>query len=207
MDRYLITQSLISSWAYCYDCYESSEESAMEDFMRTLRREPSERTQEMQNGLDFEREVYAAAANMDRQPHELWEPGIQAVAKVIRGAQFQVRLSREIEVCGMTFLVYGVLDALKAGVIYDVKFVNKDFSKIELAGKYLNSAQHPFYFYIVPEAYEFNYLVSDGQDLYKETYFREQARSADSIIGEFIQSISSNGLLPLYKEKWLAKCG
>lgn len=207
MDRYLITQSLISSWAYCYDCYESSEESAMEDFIRTLRREPSERTQEMQNGLDFEREVYAAAANMDRQPHELWEPGIQAVAKVIRGAQFQVRLSREIEVCGMTFLVYGVLDALKAGVIYDVKFVNKDFSKIELAGKYLNSAQHPFYFYIVPEAYEFNYLVSDGQDLYKETYCREQARSADSIIGEFVQSISGNGLLPLYKEKWLAKCG
>lgn len=205
MNRYLITQSLISSWAYCYDCYEASAESAMEDFMRTLRREPSERTREMQNGLDFEREVYATAANMVRQPHELWEPGIQAVAKVIRGAQFQVRLSREIEVAGMTFLVYGVPDALKAGVIYDVKFVNKDFSKIELAGKYLNSAQHPFYFYIVPEAHEFNYLVSDGQDLYKETYFPEQARSAGSIIGEFIQSISNNGLLPLYKEKWLAK--
>lgn len=204
MERYLITQSLISAWAYCYDCYEASEESATEDFMRTLRREPSERTQAMQNGLNFEREVYAAAASMERTPHELWEPGIQAVANVIRGAQVQVRLSREIEVGGMTLLVYGILDALKAGVIYDVKFVNKDFSKVELAGKYLNSAQHPFYFYIVPEAHEFDYLVSDGQDLYKETYYRGQVRSAESIIDEFIRSISSSGLLPLYKEKWVA---
>ena len=205
MARYLMTQSLISAWAYCFDCCEGSEEEAWGAFLRVLRREPSEPTKAMQNGLDFEREVYKAAAGVSRPLHEKWEQGIQAAARMLRGAQVQVRVSREIQVEGMTFLVYGVLDALKAGVIYDVKFLNKSFANVELAGKYLDSAQHPFYFYLVPEAYEFNYLVSDGEDLYKETYYRGQVRSTEEIIQEFIHSISEYGLLPLYQEKWLAK--
>jgi hypothetical protein len=105
----------------------------------------------------------------------------------------------------MTFLVYGILDALKDGTIYDVKFLNKSLGSTEVYGKYLQSAQHPFYFYLVPEAEEFSYLISDGQDLYIETYRPEICRTAAEIIEEFISSITASGHLDLYKEKWLAK--
>lgn len=209
MDRYLITQSLISSWAYMFDCFNGSEKDAEKDFLRVLRREDGEPTEAMQNGKDFEREVYMEAAGYPRKPHPRWESGIKAVARVIQRAPVQVKCSRPLEVDGESFLVYGILDALKAGIIYDVKFRNKRFSNAErdpgVYGKYLNSAQHPFYFYIVPGAYEFQYLLSDGEDLYVETYRREEVRSAESIISEFMRSIREMGLLALYREKWQAK--
>lgn len=205
MERYLITQSLVSSWAYMHDCYESCEEDALEEFKRTLLREKREPTEAMMNGLTFEREVYKAAMHLPRKDHPKWEPGIQKVAKIIEGSAVQVRLSRELIVDGTTFLVHGVLDALMAGTIFDVKFLNKSFGSVDLPNKYLQSAQHPFYFYLVPEADKFRYLVSDGQDLYIENYRPEDCRPAADIIREFINSITASGLLPLYKEKWLAK--
>lgn len=205
MYRYLVTQSLLSAWAYTFDCAEGCEADAQEEFLRTLHREKSPATPAMEAGIAFENECYRAAAGLPRKPHSDWEKGIQAIADIIRGAQIQVKLSREIEVMGEKFLVYGVLDALKAGVIYDVKFKVKRFHSLDLAGSYLESAQHPFYFYICPEAYEFRYLVSDGEDIYKEEYRPADCRDIRDIITEFIQSITEMGLLPLYKEKWLAK--
>jgi hypothetical protein len=205
MERYLITQTLLSSWAYVFNCWEGTEEDAMSDFLRTLKREPSEPTDAMLEGIEFENEVYAAASEKKREPHTKWESGIQLVATFLRGAQTQVKAQRDIRVHGMDFLVYGILDGLRAGVIFDVKKKSKGFGSLELAGGYLESAQHPAYFYIVPEAYEFQYLVSDGQDLYVEKYRPEECRPISEIIEEFIISIEAMGLLPLYKEKWAAK--
>ncbi len=209
MSRYLITQSLIASWAYMFDCRKESEKNAEQEFLQVLRREARETTEARQNGIYFENAVYAEAAGVSPKPECQWENGVKAVANIIRGAQMQVRLSRPLTLDGMKFLVYGILDALKAGVIYDVKFQNKKFSISENDpgeyGKFLNSPQHPFYFFLVPEALEFKYLLSDGEDLYIETYQRDQTRSAEAVIAEFIHSIAGMGLLDAYKEKWLAK--
>lgn len=203
MNRYLITQSPLSAWKYTYDSYDP--EAAMDDFLRVLNREESKPTEAMLNGIAFEAEVYKAASSAPRFAHEKWESGIQKVAERIRGGQYQVKASRELVVGDMTFLCYGILDCLQAGVISDVKFKSKGFGSLDLAGSYLDSPQHPMYFYLVPEAYEFQYLVSDGDDLYVETYRREDCRSIRAIISEFLQSIKSMGYLELYKEKWLAK--
>ena len=205
MDHYLITHTLLSSWSYVFSCWEDGNEAANDDFLRTLNRLPSEETEAMRDGRAFEDEVYREAAGLPRQPHPKWESGIKKVAAYIRNAPVQVRVKREIQVDGVTYLVYGILDALKAGVIYDVKYVTKSFGSVDLAGKYLDSYQHPAYFYMVPEAYEFNYLVSDGTDLYKETYTPANTRPIADIISEFIRSIDGMGLLDLYKEKWLAR--
>lgn len=205
MERYLITQSLLSSWAYIFNCWEGCEEDAIADFIRTLNREESEPTEAMLDGIAFEDEVYKEAAGVKRSVHKKWEPGIQKVAALVRGAQNQVRISRELTTDGMTFLCYGVLDCLQAGVISDVKYKVKSFGSLDLAGTYLDSAQHPMYFYLVPEAYQFRYLVSDGQDLYIEEYRPSECRNIRDIISEFIRSITEMGLLQLYKEKWLAK--
>ena len=202
---FLITKSLIEAWNYMFDCYEGYEDEARESFLKTLRREPTEQNEAMRNGIDFENAVYSTANGMLDPTGHKWEHGIRKVASIIKGAPVQVKAQREIKVRGMDFLVYGVLDVLKAGTIYDVKFSNKSFNSADLAGKYLTCSQHPTYFYIVPEANEFQYLVSDGEDLYIESYQRKDAPFIGDIIGVFIDGIKSEGLLDLYKQKWGAK--
>lgn len=204
MERFLITQSLLSAWAYTFDCYEGGEEDAWKDFMSTLKREPKEQSEAMLNGIEFEKAVYAVANGDRPRIRKGWENGVRQIAEIIKGAPIQVKAQRDIKVDGMTFLVYGILDALKAGTIYDVKFVNKKIGGIELAGKYLESAQHPAYFYIVPEATEFQYLVSDGEDVYIETYRREDTQNIGDIITHFVDSLRMENLIDIYREKWLA---
>ena len=155
MERFLMTQSLLSAWAYQFDCFEGCEDDAQAAFLRTLNREPGEVTEAMMNGRTFEDRVYRAAEGKTIRSDAKWREGALAIAEIIRGAQIQVKVSREIVVDGMTFLLYGILDALKAGVIYDVKFLSKSLSSADVYGKYLQSAQHPAYFYLVPEAREF----------------------------------------------------
>lgn len=201
--RYEITQSLLSAWAHTFDCFEGFEDEAQDEFLRALRREPATETEAMMNGRAFEDRVYRAANGGTIRSDAKWRTGAMAIADIIRGAQIQVRIRKQITVGDMTFLLVGVLDALKAGVIYDVKFLNKSMNGVDLYGKYLESAQHPAYFYLVPEAREFQYLVSDGEDVYIERYSREQTRHIREIIGAFIDSITGQGLLSLYKEKWL----
>lgn len=202
MERYHMTKTLLEAWQYTFDCYEGYEEDAMADFISTLKREPSEPTEAMLNGSDFEDRAYRLARGETVRSDAKWLPGAKAVADIIRGAQIQVSARRDIQVDGMTFEVMGILDALKAGTIYDVKFLNKSMKDVDLYGKYLDCSQHPAYFYIVPEAHEFQYLVSDGEDLYIETYRRDQSRHISEFIHDFIGSVRSMGLLDLYKEKW-----
>lgn len=204
MEKYLITQSLLSAWGYMFDCHEGCEEEAKADFLLALKKEKKPPSEAMLNGIAFENAVYAHAHGLPRTPHEKWESGIRKVAEIVGTAPVQVKAMREIEVCGMTFLIYGILDALQAGVIYDVKFRNKSLGSEDIYGKYLNSPQHPAYFYIVPEATEFRYLVSDGEELYQEIYAREDTRFIGEIIAEFISSLESMELLECYKQKWVA---
>lgn len=205
MEPLLITQTLLSSWGYMFTCAEGTEEEAKAAFLRTLNREPFSPNEAMQKGSEFERAVYAEVAGATRTPHPKWESGIRAVATRLMGSQVQVRAQRKIEVCGIPFLVYGILDALKAGVIYDVKFVTKTFHSADLAGRYLDSPQHPAYLYLVPEATRFEYLASDGKDLYREVYERDITRPIGDIIAEFVQSLDGLGLFDLYEKKWVAK--
>lgn len=209
-ERYLITQSLLSSYAYQFECREECAADARDSFLAALRREKTEITEAMRNGIDFENAVYTLASGdrgfLNVSPACLkWESGIREVASFITGAMVQVRLKREIEVDGLKFLVYGVLDALKAGVIYDVKFKNKSFKDIEVYGDYVDSPQHPAYFYLCPEAHEFRYLVSDGDGLYMETYRPEDTRFIGDLIHDFLQGITASGDLATYKEHWRAK--
>lgn len=201
---YRMTQTLIGAWSYMHTCPEESKNKAYKEFMNTLNRDKKKATKEMQNGIDFENEVYKEAAGIARPVHPKWENGIRAVATVLTGAPVQVEVYRGLTLGSTELLVHGILDVLKAGTIYDVKFSNKRFGSAELAGKYLNSPQHPTYFYLVPEATRFQYLVSDGEDLYTETYTRENSVPFEAIAKEFLESLDAMGLMDVYKEKWVA---
>ena len=202
----LITQTLLSYWLYTFNCAEGYEEEANDDFLRTLRREPGEQSEAMLNGIKFENSVYALARNpQDMTVWPAWKAAASKVADIIRGGQIQVKVQRNITVGNDTYLIYGILDALKAGTIYDVKFSSKGFGSAELAGKYLESPQHPAYMYCVPEAFAFKYLVSDGQDIYIETYTRKMTPDIGEIIRNFRTDLRARGLEEIYLEKWEAQ--
>ena len=100
----------------------------------------------------------------------------------------------------MDLVLYGRLDALKAGTVYDIKFSGK-YER----GKYTDSTQHPVYLELIPEADAYSYLVSNGSDLWTETYRREESRDIEPIIYDFLDWLYCMGLMDLYREKWLAK--
>lgn len=205
MARFLITHSLLSSWLYAMkdNPFEDSttERNPFDEFMKTLRREPTETTDAMQKGINFENLVTAITeGNGDRTNN--WYEAAERIARIVQGGQLQYKAFKEIKVNGMTFLLYGRLDALKAGVIYDIKFSgNYD------AGKYFTSTQHPTYLELVPEAKEFTYLISNGSGVWAETYRREETLSIIPIISDFIEWLSVFGLMDIYREKWKSKSG
>lgn len=208
MPRYKITQSLLSAWYYVHDCWEGCEDDAMEEFLHALRCEPEELTDEqkqnIQNGHDFEEliESIANGADWETDKEHKWYRAAYELAQIVKGAQFQVRVRKPITINGMEFEIVGVLDALREGTIFDFKFKNKSFGSLDLAGNYLDSAQHPFYFYLVPEAHDFLYLVSDGNDIYIERYTPDETRSAAEIISEFVSFLTASNLMDEYKTHW-----
>lgn len=198
LSKYLLTQSLLSSWLYALDTSFDSPDKYTE-FLATLRKEETPRSEAMQDGLDFEALVTRIIGG-DMSTGHKWQQGAEAVAKELWGAVLQVRLSREITVDGMDFLLYGVLDALEAGEITDTKF-----SKRYEVGKYLDSVQHPTYFYICPNARRFTYTISNGEYVWHERYYREDTRPIESIIREFIGYLRTAGLMDTYTQHWRAK--
>lgn len=203
MQRYLITHSLLSSWLYMLkeNPYEdaTSERDPLQEFLQVLRREPTETTEAMLNGINFENLVDAIANGVgDRNDN--WYDAAANVANRIRGGIPQVKISKQVEVNGYTLVLHGRLDWLKAGEIFDVKFT-KNYDP----GKYFTSTQHPMYFELVPEARCFTYLVSNGSGVWPETYRRDESPSIKVTIGDFLEWLTVTGYMDLYQKHWVAK--
>lgn len=125
MERYLMTHSLLSSWLYAMkdSSYEdaTTERDSYDEFMKTLRREPTETTKAMQNGIDFENLVtkivngessqIRSTETQDGQQRLLdakpltenqWYDAANQIANIIKGAQLQYRARRIIQVGDMS---------------------------------------------------------------------------------------------------------
>lgn len=205
MPRYMVTHSLLSAWQWAMsdNPYEdaTTEADPWEDFLKVLRREPREATEAMQNGLDFEALVYRIAGGQYETTNkdDKWYEAACQIADVIRGGAIQYKAKKQITVGGTDILLFGVLDVLKAGSIYDVK-LTKSYDR----GKFFGSTQHPMYFELVPEAQDFTYLVSNGSSVYSETYRREETRSIIPMVADFLLWLQSARLMDTFKEKWRA---
>ena len=125
MGRYLMTHSLLSSWLYTMkgNPYEdmTTERDPMAEFMLTLRREPTPTTEAMQNGIDFE-DLVTSIINGRGDPNNQWCAAAEKVARRCAGGVLQYKVKKTIEVGGVSLLLYGRLDCLKAGEIIDIKF-------------------------------------------------------------------------------------
>lgn len=203
MARYLMTHSLLSSWLYAMKSspYEdaTSEKDPYVEFLQVLRREPTETTEAMRNGLDFEDMVTRIASGEEEDTEHKWYLAACKAAKMVRGGTYQYKAKTEIEVSGINVLLYGRIDFLKAGKVIDTKF-SKGYER----GKYFDSTQHPVYLRLVPEAEEFVYLISNGTDVWTETYRREETQDIEPVIAAFFAFLETNGLMEEYKKYWLA---
>jgi len=206
MDRYLITHSLLNSWLYAlrdnpYEVADDGDEqklSSLEEFMLVLKREPTPVNEAMQKGIDFEN-LISNIIDGRGDPAHRWYGAASEIAEIVKGGLWQHRARKETVIRGIPVVLYGRLDALKAGVVYDSKF-----SGSYEAGKYFDNTQHPMYLELVPQAIEFTYLVSNGSNVWPETYTREETASILLTVSDFFDWLDLRGLMGLYKEKWLA---
>jgi hypothetical protein len=228
-----MTQSLLSAWNYQFsefhDIYDESDKAeeaeakARDDFLSSLRREPFEANAAMLRGRDFEKLIVLIAEGksfrelMELEPRVAespmparsstktnwtkWYDGASQIAEIIRGGVFQASINKPLTVGDVEYVLHGKLDVLKCGVIYDIKFS----SRYEY-GNYFDSAQHPLYMALVPEAHTFTYLTyREYNGVFNESYRREDVKDISHIIADFMKYLEGQGLMDLYREKWLAK--
>lgn len=193
--QYLITQTLISSFQYGLIL-----ENGYEDFLATLRRERKPPTKAMLEGRRFESVINAVCDGAEITEEHEWYKPVTEIVEIVKHAQQQVRLYRDIQVGGMSFLVNGVIDYLMAGQIFDAKY-----SKSYRTGKYLTSPQTSFYFYLIPEARSFTYLISDGKYLYKEAYHPDEVEPIERTIKQFMDFLDKMGLVKTYCDNWRSR--
>ena len=189
MSKYLITPSLLNSWKYAISL--ENEYGNLEDFKKVLSREPIETTEQIELGFKFEDFMI-----------KNYEP--------TKNGCYQVKLSKNITTSTGEYVLYGRLDCLKAGTIYDYKYTGSYD-----VGKFYGSYQTLIYFELCPEANEFCYLISnnykDGKtleeiNLYHETYLRDNNKmDIKQEIDNFISWLKTNELYELYCEKWESK--
>ena len=195
MGRFLITQSLLSSWLWSYKL-----ENGYEDFLKTLRREPIQQTKAMRDGIHFENVLNAVLNGAEIEPTHEWYKPIMELFPTLYGAQQQASPSKDVVIDGICFVLYGRLDFLKAGVIYDTKY-----SKTYRVGKYIDSPQHPFYFALVPEAREFQYKICDGKYIYTETYRPDEVEPIERTIKNFMDFLDKMSLVDTFTAHWRSK--
>lgn len=194
---YKMTHSLLESWRRATD--PDADETAFGVFLDTLERKKRQKTKAMQDGIDFENAVTSYINNEAPDSDRIGEE-IRAIAQFgnrLRGAQLQVREEKEIKVCGREILLVGVADALKAGILSDIKRVQR-----YEYGKYQFSTQHPMYMELFPEALRFDYLIFDGKYCYMEQYRRGDFESIQGTIKAFLEYLDGAELMETYQKNW-----
>lgn len=190
MSKYLITPSLLNSWKYAISL--ENEYGSLEDFKKVLSREQFETNEAIELGFKFEDFMI-----------KNYEP--------TKNGCYQVKLSKNITTNTGEYVLYGRLDCLKAGTIFDYKYTGSYD-----VGKFYGSYQTLIYFELCEEANEFEYLICNNYkegkmlqelNLYKESYSRDSIKDIDlkQEIDNFMSWLKTNELYDLYCEKWESK--
>ena len=187
--KYLITPTLLNSWKYAIS--NENDYGNLEDFIKVLSKEPMVESEAIRTGYQFE----------DYMVNN-YEP--------TKNGCYQVKGYKDVHAKTGTYLLYGRMDCVKAGKIYDYKYTGSYD-----VGKFVNSYQTSVYFELVPEAYEFEYIICNNYkegktledlNIYHEIYKREEIKiNICDEIDNFISWLKVNHLLELYQDKWLCK--
>ena len=189
MSKYLITPSLLNSWKYAIS--QDNDYGNLEDFKKVLSREPMESNEAIELGFQYEEFMIE---NYEQTKHGC----------------YQVKLSKNVTTNTGNYVLYGRLDCLKAGKIYDYKY-----TRSYDVGKFYDNYQTPIYLELEPNAREMEYLVCNNYregkaleelNIYHEVYRRDEIHiDIKQEIDNFISWLEANKLLDLYHEKWISQ--
>ena len=196
---YKLTHSLLEAWRRATD--PDAGEDEFLSFLDAIERKPKPKSKAMQDGIAFESEVnrWALSGHTGIEDERERKAVIQ-FGNRLQGAQLQVRAEKAVEIDRMPFLLVGVADALKAGIISDIKRpVKYEY------GKYFASTQHPMYLELFPEAVRFDYLIFDGAYCYREQYRRGDCQPIHDTIRAFVRYMKDADLMESYKNFWEVK--
>ena len=193
MAKYYITPTLLNSWQY------NIKNGTLEDFIKVLNKEEFEPSESILKGFEYEKYM-----------QEKFE-------ETLNGA-YQVKVSKEYG----DYLLYGIIDCLKGGIIYDYKYTQN-----YEVGKFFNNHQTLMYLEIVPEAKKMVYLITNKfekteypdlnfkdianieyevGDIFREEYTKDMfPETMDSILHKFKQWLKQYNLFDLYAKKWKCK--
>lgn len=193
MAKYYITPTLLNSWQY------NIKNGTLEDFIKVLNKEEFEPSESILKGFEFEKYM--------QENYEETKNGV-----------YQVVVSKEHG----DYLLYGIIDCLKGGIIYDYKYT-KNYD----VGKFFGNHQTPMYLEIVPEASKMIYLIANKfekieytdnnfqdvknveyevGDIFREEYTKDMfPETIDSILHKFEAWLKQYNLFDLYIEKWKCK--
>lgn len=193
MAKYHITPTLLNSWQY------NIKNGTLEDFIKVLNKEEFEPSESILKGFEYEKYM-----------QENFEETL--------GGAYQVKVSKEHG----DYLLYGIVDCLKGGIIYDYKYT-KNYE----VGKFFNNHQTLMYLEMVPEAKKMVYLITNKfekteypdlnfkdianieyevGDIFREEYTKDMfPETMDSILHKFENWLKQYNLFELYTEKWKCK--
>lgn len=193
MAKYYITPTLLNSWQY------NIKNGTLEDFIKVLNKEEFEPSESILKGFEFEKYM-------------------QENYKETLNGSYQVKVSKEYE----DYLLYGIIDCLKGGIIYDYKYT-KNYD----VGKFFGNHQTLMYLEMIPEAKKMVYLITNKfdkieyadnnfqdvknveyevGDIFKEEYTKDMfPETIDSILHKFEEWLKQYNLFDLYTEKWKCK--
>lgn len=190
-----ISPSLINSFNYAMTCDDDKTADAIASFISTLKREPRPTTAAQRNGIAFEAMVNTYVLSGGREIPD--NPIARAFGERLKGATLQVECLKRIEVGGESYRLKGIIDALRAGIITDIKFT----TAYEY-GKFADSAQHPAYMELLPEAMRFDYCITDGKYAYIEQYRRGDFEPIQDHIARFRRELRGLEIDDIYIKNW-----
>ena len=130
MAKTYITPTLLNSWSYVI------KNGTLEDFIKVLNKEEFELSESIIKGYEFE--TY-----------------MQENYEETKNGAYQVAVQKEHG----DYLLYGKVDCLKGGIIYDYKYT-KNYD----VGKFFGNHQTLMYLEMVPEASKMVYLITNKFD-------------------------------------------
>ena len=217
--KYLLTYTLLNSWKYWMDYDGDDDTDAKQDFENTLNKVPWENDY-MKDGKEFEAWIRLCCdlgykiTHLEKvkeihiKDHEVIIPGhnpyamcIKEIADEVKGGVWQVPNYTDIDVDGQLFVLYSKSDVLRGPDLYDIKFTSY-YQGI----KYQHSCQHRIYFECFRGVRDCHYFVSDGKNVYRETYHRDETESVIPMIRDFWSWVNQfPEYLNLFQENWKAK--
>jgi hypothetical protein len=224
VSKYLITPSLLNSYAYYIQDEWKSPADSRADFLKTLSRERFEPNQAMQKGIDFEDDIQQACEKRFRPKHKItsitgcphgeggdveysneydnYSKVVMSLSDIVKGGLWQESVKKELKIGNQEFLLYGRTDVIKRDTIYDIKFT----SKYDL-GKFSSSSQHLIYLYC-SDLPKFSYLISDGKEWWKEDYANDNniENKLKSMISDFMGYLENDKeAKEMFLTKWKSK--